>query len=216
MLRVGLTGGTACGKSTVLAMFRVKPDVRVIDADAIVHALYQPGTAVHRMVKERYGNEVLAGDGSIDRAKLGDIVFATPAEMRALEEIVHPAVEVEQERTMDALEKTLPHGIALVEATKMLEAGTYKKYGHVLLVVCSPEEQLKRFCERHPKLTPEQAEAELARRSRMQFSDVKRRSLVPTAWVIDNSGSRKETWAQVEGIYRALRDEAESSADASN
>ena len=216
MLRVGLTGGTACGKSTVLAMFRRKPGVQVIDADAIVHELYQPGTDVHRRVKERYGDELLAEDGSIDRAALSDIVFATPAEMRSLEEIVHPAVEVEQERAMDALEDSLPTGIALVEATKMLEAGTFKKYDRVLLVVCSPEIQLKRFQERNPKLTAEQAEKELARRGRLQFSDVKRRSLVPTEWVIDNSGTREETTVRVEALYRVLRDEAERSAAASN
>jgi len=207
MLRIGLTGGTACGKSTVLAMFRRKPDVRVIDADTIVHALYQRGNAVHHLVAERYGKEVLNTDGDIDRAKLGEIVFTNPSELRSLEEIVHPAVEEEQMKHMDALEHIQPNCIALVEATKMLEAGTYKKYDHVLLVVCSPEEQLKRYQTRNPKLSPAEARQDLDRRSRMQFSDVKRRSLVPTEWVIDNSNTRMETEEQVNLIHRRLSKE---------
>jgi len=207
MLRIGLTGGTACGKSTVLAMFRRKPEIRVIDADTIVHELYQRGNAVHRLVAERYGNEVLDGDGDIDRVKLGEIVFSNPSELRSLEEIVHPAVEESQMRQMDALENMQPDCIALVEATKMLEAGTYKKYDHVVLVVCSPEQQLKRYQSRNPKLSPAEAKQDLERRSRMQFSDVKRRSLVPTEWVIDNSNTRVETEEQVEFIYQRLRRE---------
>jgi dephospho-CoA kinase len=204
MLRIGLTGGTACGKSTVLAMFRRKPGIHVIDADAIVHELYQRGSEVHRLVAERYGNEVLNEDGDIDRAILGEIVFSNPSELRMLEEIVHPAVEEVQMKQMDALENQQPDCIALVEATKMLEAGTYKKYDHVILVVCSPEEQLKRYQSRNPKLSLMEAKQDLEQRVRAQYSDLKRRSLVPTEWVIDNSNTRAETEEQVERIYRKL------------
>ena len=134
-------------------------------------------------------------------------MFADPSELRSLEEIVHPAVEEQQQHLMDELEKKQTECIALVEATKMLEAGTYRKYDHVLLVVCSPQEQLKRYQARNPKLTLEQAQKDLERRSRAQFSDVKRRSLVPTEWVIENSGSREGTADQVERIYQRLHDE---------
>jgi len=208
MLRVGLTGGTATGKSTVMEMLRGKKDVRTFDADTIVHRLYQPDTEVFRKVVERFGSSILTA-GNLDRKKLAEIVFKVPGELAALERIVHPAVVAAQKMELDALAHSSPKAIAVVEATKMLEAGTYKDYDRVLLVVCRPEVQLERFRLRQTELSAEAAQFELARRTEAQFSDTKRRSLVPAEWVIDNSGSKEETAAQVGRIYEKLRHEAQ-------
>ncbi len=209
MLRVGLTGGTACGKSTVVEMFRRKPHIHVIDADKLVHELYQPGAAVYHRVVAAFGGGILAGDGSIDRVALANVVFNDREKLMQLESIVHPAVVLLQDREIAKLGKT---DIVMVEATKMLEAGTHKRYDEVLLVICRPEVQLERFQKRHPNLSREQAAAELKRRIAAQFSDEQRRALVPPQNVIDNSGNPEESAQQVERIYMKLAARAESQA----
>jgi dephospho-CoA kinase len=201
MLRVGLTGGTACGKSTVTEMFRRKPHVHVIDADRLVHELYKPGQKVNEEVVRTIGSGVVAKDGSINRVALANIVFNDAEKLKQLEAIVHPAVVELQDRE---LAKLAEDDIAIVEATKMLEAGTHQRYDEVLLVVCSPEVQLQRFRERQPNLLGDQAAAELQRRIAAQFKDEQRRRMVLPNFVIENSGSREETAKQVDRIYSEL------------
>ncbi len=207
MLRVGLTGGTACGKSTVVEMFRSKPRVHVIDADQLVRELYRPGETVYERVVKEFGREILAADGTIDRAVLANIVFGDKRRLAKLEAIVHPAVVELQDSEMAKLGK---NDIAIVEATKMLEAGTHKRYDEVLLVTCHPEAQLERFRLRHQALSRDQAAAELQRRVAAQYSEEQRRALVHPNFVIDNSGSPENTALQVDRIYGELAARTES------
>jgi len=204
VLRVGLTGGTAVGKSTVMKLLAAKPHVHVVDADQIVHELYRPGTEFARRIAEELGAQALAPDGSVDRARVASLVFSDTAKLKKLEAIVHPAVIAEEKRMTDAIAARDPHAIAIVEATKMLEAGTHADYDVVLLVTARPEVQRLRFAGRTPHLSAEDSAGELQRRLSAQFTDEQRRALVPPQFIIDNSGTLEETAAQVERIYAAL------------
>lgn len=204
MLRIGLTGGTACGKSTVAEMFAARPKVFWLDADQLVREMYAPNSEITKRVAQAFGTQVLDASGAVDRRYLADLAFADAEKLKLLEAIVHPAVIAAEHKWMDQIEAAHPDGIALVEATKMLEAGSHKNYDHVVLVTCAPEVQAQRFLTRHGELSEAQARAEIARRSQAQFSDQRRRSMVEPDFVIDNSGSREQTEAQVEAIYRRL------------
>ena len=204
MLRVGITGGTASGKSTVARMFAAKPCVHSIDADALVHELYAHPSALTRKIAETFGGAALNSDGSVNRVALGEIVFRDAAKLQKLEQIVHPAVIQREHELIDAIEKQDPAGIALVEASKMFEAGSYKSYDRVILVTADADIQLDRFCRRQPGLPLDDARAEFARRVAAQWSDAERRSAVPAESVIDNSGPLEETAAQVDRIYAEL------------
>ena len=125
MLRVGLTGGIGAGKSTVGRMF-VDLGCHLIDADAIVHQLFKPGQAVHHSIVEAFGALVVAADGTIDRAVLGEIVFNDATARQRLNSLVHPAVIQHQKEWLDELEKRNPKAIGIVEAALMIEVGSYK------------------------------------------------------------------------------------------
>jgi dephospho-CoA kinase len=204
MLRVGLTGGTACGKSTVAEMFAARPRVFWLDADRLVRDMYSPQSEVTRRVAQAFGAQVLDASGAVDRRRLADLVFADAEKLKVLEAIVHPAVIAAEHKWMDQIEAEHPEAIALVEATKMLEAGSHKNYDHVVLVTCQPEVQAQRFLSRHSEMSEAEARAEIARRSQAQFSDQRRRSMVDPDFIVDNSGSREQTEAQVDAIYRGL------------
>src|SRR5262245_46446187 len=144
VLRVGLTGGIATGKSTVGLMF-VELGCHLIDADRITHQLFEPGQPIHTAVVQAFGSEILAEDGTIDRKKLGAIVFSDPAARTKLNSLVHPAVIQRQQDWLKEIETLDPRGIAIVDAALMIEIGTYKNYDKVIVVTCSPEEQRRRL-----------------------------------------------------------------------
>ena len=185
-------------------MFAARPNVYHLDADQLVRELYAAGSETAQRIAQLFGAQVLGPSGAVDRKRLADIVFADAERLKRLEAIVHPAVVSREHEWMDELGSAHPGAIALVEATKMLEAGTYKRYDHVVLVVCPFEVQVKRFLTRHPEMQEAAARVEVARRCRAQFSDEQRRSMVEPAYIIDNSGTREQTEAQVENIYRRL------------
>jgi dephospho-CoA kinase len=196
MLRVGLTGGIATGKTTVAQMF-VELGCHLIDADAIVHGLFRPGEAVHRAVVEAFGDRVLAGDGTINRTVLGEIVFKDPAARQLLNSLVHPAVIARQKQWLDELEARDPHAVGIVEAALMIEVGTYKNYDKLIVVVCSPEEQRRRLRQRSA-LTEEQIEARI--RSQMPMDEKAKYA----DYVIDNSGPLEDTRSQVQRVHSQL------------
>lgn len=221
MLRVGLTGGVACGKSTVMRFLmeaaerhsdKAQPEsLLIIDADLLVHHLYSVGETVNVEVRKMFGDQVVAADGSIDRKKLGDIVFADKEKLAQLEAVVHKAVIQREHQLMDRHANRYPKGIAVVEATKMVEAGSHEHYDKVILVHCSPKVQLQRFAARHCRWTPEEAEAELARRRSAQLSHEQRLLKVKNAIIIDTSGEKEQTAAEVEHLYLQLLREAQKS-----
>src|SRR5438477_1082429 len=146
MLKVGLTGGIASGKSAVGEMF-VSLGARLVEADRIAHSLMQPGEAVYNAVVRHFGREILNPDSSVNRAKLGEIAFGSSAEgvgkrasrIEELNRIVHPAVIRSQEAWMQEMGRQDPHAVAMVEAALILEAGLQKRFDRLLVVTCNAE-----------------------------------------------------------------------------
>jgi dephospho-CoA kinase len=205
MLRVGLTGGIATGKSTVGAMF-VDLGCYLLDSDNLGHELFQPGQAVRDAVVEAFGESVIGPGGAIDRKVLGEIVFNDPKLRLKLNNLVHPAIIQRQKEWLDALEKEEPDAIAIVSAALMIEVDTYKNYDKLVVVTCTPEDQRRRLRERNA-LSDEQIESRLAAQmplsKKIRFAD----------FVIDNSRDLAETRRQVGEIYSRLRELAAHTSD---
>lgn len=192
---LGITGNIACGKTVVGQMLLEMGAERYIDADAVVHRLYQPGQPIAVQVKEAFGEAVMAADGSVDRALLGEIVFHDAAAMRRLESIVHPAVSVAIAQELASLSSS---GIAIIDAVKLLEGGSGAFCQGKWLIICQQEQELARLMARN-HLSREEAEARL----RTQPPVEARMRLVDE--VIDNSGSLEETRRQVVGAFERFR-----------
>jgi len=203
MLRVGLTGGVACGKTTVGEMF-VRRGAHLVQADKIAHDLMQPGTAVYSRIVEAFGREILNSNGTISRPKLADAAFGKgrTAELNA---IVHPVVIAEEERWMKNVAAGDLDAIAIVEAALLVEAGRAKSYDKLITVTCSLERKVQRFATRHG-MDIDAARREVERRMAAQLSDEAK--IRVSDYVIDNSGSLKDTEKQVESVFRELRSTA--------
>jgi dephospho-CoA kinase len=197
--RVGLTGGVACGKSTVARIFS-ELGAQVVDADKIVHDLYRKGGPVYLEVVERFGNEILAPDGEIDRARLASLAFEG-GRVQELNRIVHPAVFQSQHEWMQGAARRDPDAVAVVEATLILEAGGKDRYDKIVVVTCQPEQKVARYAGR-AGISEAAARAEVERRTKAQFSDDEKARRAD--YVIDNSGALEATRQQVERIYREL------------
>src|SRR5713226_4162534 len=143
---IGLTGNIACGKSVVGQMLLELGAERYIDADAVVHKLYESGQPIAQKVAEAFGPAVIAPDGSVDRKALGALVFQDAEAMRRLEAIVHPAVSV---ALASELATVSPSGIAIIDAVKLLEGGSGKFCQSKWLVICTEEQELARLVERN-------------------------------------------------------------------
>ncbi len=198
MLRVGLTGGIATGKSTVGMMF-IELGCHLIDADRITHELLQPGQAVHSAVVEAFGEHILAADRTISRKILGEIVFKDPQARSKLNALVHPAVIQRQREWLNEMEAKDPGGIGIVDAALMIEVGTYKNYDKVIVVTCRPEVQKQRLRKRSG-LSEEEIEARI--RSQMPLEEKARHA----DFVIDNSEDLPETRRQVAEVNSKLRE----------
>ncbi len=201
MLRVGLTGGIASGKTTVGAMF-VELGCHLIDSDQITHELLEPGQEVHRAVIREFGPEITTPDGRIDRAALGEIVFAHPERRETLNGLVHPAVIRRQNEFLEGISAEHSDGIGIVDAALMVEVGTYKNYERLIVVTCRPEQQRERLLARGLS-----AESVASRIESQIPMDEKARY---AAFVVDNSGTLTDTRRQVEVIYGELSEAAGS------
>ncbi len=198
MLRVGLTGGVACGKSTIAAMM-VKRGAHFLQADGLAHQLYEPGAITYDEVVRRFGREILNEDGSINRTKLANVVF--PDRIDELNAVVHPEVIKRQNSWMAEVAHQDPRGIAVVEAALLIEAGADKDFDKVIVVICDVQRKIENFASR-AKVSLEVARFEVARRSAAQFTDVEKASHAD--YVIENSGSLADAERQVEKIWREL------------
>ena len=155
MLKVGLTGGIAVGKSVVGEMF-VALGARLVQADRIAHGLMQPGEAVYNEVVRHFGREILNPDGSINRAKLAEVAFGPASEdagkrasrIDELNRIVHPVVIRSQDEWMHAIGMQDPHAVAIVEAALLLEAGAAKRFDRLIVVTCTEDQRISRFAAR--------------------------------------------------------------------
>ncbi len=200
MLRVGLTGGVACGKSTVANMF-AKLGAQIVDADAIAHELYRPGEAVYQELINHFGQEIIKVSGDLDRARLASIVF-DGGRVDELNKIVHPAVIKRQEQWMREIGEKDPYAVAMVEAALIFEAGVKERFDKIIVVTCKPAQKISRFAQR-TGMPEALARADVERRNKAQISDEDKARRAD--YVIDNSASQDETSHQVQRIYAELQ-----------
>ena len=212
MLKVGLTGGIAAGKSAVGEMF-VALGAHLVQADRIAHAMMQPGEAVYNEVVRHFGREILNPDLSVNRARLAELAFGPPdtsvgeraSRVEELNRIVHPAVVRSQDEWMDEMGRQDPHAVAIVEAALILEAGAKNRFHRLIVVTCKAEQRAERFAARQ-KIDLEAARKEVARRMAAQLSDETK--IKAADFVIDNSGTLESTREQVRAVWQKLQDEA--------
>lgn len=196
MLKVGLTGGIATGKSHVLALLR-EFGCETSDADALAHQAISPGKPAFEDIVREFGTEVLAPDGTIDRTRLGQIVFADAERRQQLNSIVHPRVFEAQAKWYADVEARRPDAIAVVDAALMIETGSYRRFDVVVVVHCAPESQIARLMARN-RLTREEAlariNAQMPSADKLKFAD----------YAIDTSRDFADTRRQVEALYATL------------
>ncbi len=207
MLRVGLTGGVACGKSVVGSMF-VELGAHLLQADAVAHELMQPGKPVYNDVVRHFGPEIVNADGSINRPRLAELAFGN-GRVEELNRLVHPAVIARQEEWLAEMAREDPAGVAIVEAALILEAGVGRRFDKMVVVTCRPEQKIERFAARQG-IDPEAARSEVQRRQAAQWPDLEK--IAAADYVIDNSGALDATRAHVERVYAELRSLAASGA----
>jgi dephospho-CoA kinase len=195
MLRVGLTGGIASGKSTVAAMLR-ELDCPVLDADTLGHELLEQGQETYNEVVREFGQEILDGYGNVDRGKLGHIIFADAVKRVRLNQILHPRILDVVRKWFAAQGHQGGPELAVVEAALIIEARYNEELDRVIVCWCPPEQQLQRLVERG--LTGEQAKLRIAAQMPMEE---KRRLGDET---IDCSGSLEETERQVTEVVKRL------------
>jgi dephospho-CoA kinase len=200
VLRVGLTGGVACGKSTVAKMF-ADLGAEIVDADAIAHELYRPGQEVLQELVRHFGREILKPDGELDRAKLATLVF-DGGRVEELNKIVHPAVIRQQDQWMRSLGDKDPYAVAIVEAALIFEAGVKDHFDRIMVVTCKPAQKIARFAQR-TGMSADAASSDVERRNKAQMPDKEKAQRAD--FVIDNSGSVEETHHQVQRIYSELK-----------
>ena len=197
MLKVGLTGSIAVGKSFVCDVFR-ELGCHVLDADRTAREVVEPGTEGLKRIVEEFGDVVLRPDGALDRSKLGRIVFAEEAKRQRLNAIVHPLVIAEQDRWVASWEAADPSGIAIVDAALMIESGGYRRFDKLIVVWCRPEVQLDRLI-RRDNLSAEEASvriaAQMPHEEKKKFADL----------LIDTSDGFAEARRQTIEIFERLK-----------
>jgi dephospho-CoA kinase len=197
MLRVGLTGGFASGKSFVARELEALGCV-VIHADQLGHAVLAPGAEAYDAVLREFGSGILLPDGAIDRRRLAALVFHDPERLARLNSLVHPHVFARQEQLIAQAHAADPHAIVVVEAAIMYETGSDARYHKMIVAVCSLEQQIERAMKRD-HLTRDEVLARLSRQ--IPLAEKARRA----DYVIDTSGPKEETIRQTRLVYQSLR-----------
>jgi dephospho-CoA kinase len=192
VLVIGLTGGIGSGKSTVSALLAAKGAV-VVDADAVVREVQQPGTAVFEAMVERFGRDILALDGSLDRAAVADVVFTDVDALADLNAIVHPAVGAEIASRMAALAQT--DEVVILDVPLLVESANAYPLAGLLVVDVDPEIAVRRLVEQRG-MREDDARARMGR----QASRAER--LARADRVVDNSGSLDDLAAEVDAAWR--------------
>lgn len=202
MLLVGLTGGVASGKSTVSAMLR-RPGVHLIDADLIARDIVAPGMPALAAIRARFGPEVLQPDGSLDRARLGRLVFSDAAQREDLNRLTHPYILAAENERIAAIRTTDPTSIVLLDAALLIEARAYQRVERLIVVWVDHATQVQRLMARDG-LGAAAAEQRIA--AQMPLNE----KLTYADYIIDNRGDRAATQAQVEQLWTLLRRECEA------
>ncbi len=195
MLKIGLTGGIATGKSYVLDRFR-RHGIACVDADQLAHGVMAPGTEASRAIAERFGPEMLAADGSVDRVRLAPIVFADAVARRDLEAIVHPAVYRAIAVAVRAFERFGDAPMVVVDVPLLYETGHDRDFDQVIVTVCAPEQQVSRLVARG--LSEHEARQRLA--AQLPTGEKARRA----DFVIQTGGTFEETDRQVDELLKSL------------
>ncbi|HEX8473624.1 MAG TPA: dephospho-CoA kinase [Pyrinomonadaceae bacterium] len=197
MLRVGLTGSIAVGKSYVSTVL-MELGCHVIDADQVARNVVEPGTQGLRAVVEAFGAEVLHEDGTLNRSRLGAIVFEDGAKRERLNGILHPLIISSQDEQLRCIEQQDPLGVVVVDAALMIESGSYRRFDKLIVVHCRPEIQLERLIKRD-KLLPEEAvrriAAQMSQEEKMSYAD----------YLIDTSDGFEPTRRRAEEVVNELR-----------
>jgi dephospho-CoA kinase len=204
MLRVGLTGSIAVGKSYVSGVL-AELGCRVVDADVVARRVVEPGAEGLRRVVEAFGESVLRPDGTLDRARLGAAVFGDEGKRRLLNSLLHPLIIAEQDELLRRWEGEDPLGIGVVDAALLIESGGHARFDKLVVVHCRPEVQLERLMRRNGYTREEAAariSAQMPQEEKLRYADFK----------IDTSGSFEETRRQIEEVYAELRKLAEAEA----
>jgi len=197
MLRVGLTGGLACGK-TFVGQAMAALGCHLIEADQLGHEILLPGGEAYADVVREFGQAILNADGTIDRKRLAAEVFGKPERLAALNRLVHPHVFARERILIDGYAKSDPRGIVVVEAAILIETGNYKNFDRLILVECDEEQQIERAIRRDHT-----DREEVQSRLRRQMPLAEKRKFAQ--YVIDTSGSKEETLRRVREVYDALR-----------
>ena len=196
MLRVGLTGSIGVGKSFVASIF-IELGCHVLDADLTAREVVMPGTPGLKALTESFGEEILNTDGTLDRKRLGALVFADEKQRQRLNHILHPFIIARQDEIMNAWEAEDPNGIGIVDAALMIESGGYKRFDKLIVVHCRPEVQLERLILRD-KLSLEEAErrinSQMPQEEKQKFAD----------YLIDTSDGFELTRARTTEVYNQL------------
>jgi dephospho-CoA kinase len=200
LLRVGLTGGVACGKTTVAEMLAQR-GAHVVLADQVAHDLMRPGEPVYDEVVRHFGQSILGSDGAIDRKKLAEAAFGS-GRINELNQIVHPAVIARQEAWTNEIAAQDPEGIAVVEAALLLEAGVGKRFDKLVVVICTMPQKIERFARRH-NVDLAAAEREVTRRMAAQLPDYEKARTAD--YIIDNSGPLADLETKVDALMAELR-----------
>ena len=197
VLRVGLTGGIAAGKSTVGRIFTSLGAV-VLDADEIAHLLVEKGAPAYDLVVETFGREILRADGSIDRPALGRIIFSSPERRAKLESILHPLIREEEAVRIARLIESGQGRIIVTNAALLIETGFYRDYHRVVVVHCEPQIQVERIL-RRDGLTEEEARVRIA-------AQMDAREKIKVAhYAIDTTPGFAATETRARAVFRHLQ-----------
>ncbi len=196
MLKVGLTGGIASGKSTVSEAF-ARLGAKVLDADKVAREVILPGQPAWLKLQQAFGPEYFLPDGEVNRSKLRRLVFADPEERDKLNAIVHPEVMKAINRRFEQLTTSAQDAVVVVDVPLLLEVGVAHRFDRVIVVYVTENVQIERLMQRDG-ITKEEATEAL--RAQMPLSQ----KVEAADFVIDNSGTRDETQAQVEKVWQEL------------
>jgi dephospho-CoA kinase len=197
MLRVGLTGGLATGKSFV-GHALADLGCYLIEADKLGHQVMLPGGEAYDAIVREFGPGILEAGGCISRRKLSGIVWQNPERLEKLNSLVHPPVQQREEIRMAEIAHAEPRAIAVVEAAILVETGRYKSFDRLIVVACTPEQQMERALERG-SYNREEIVARLSRQLPLE------EKLRVADYAIDTSGAKEATLEQVRAVYGKLR-----------
>ena len=197
MLKVGLTGSIAVGKSFVLGILS-ELGCRVLDADVTAREVVAPGSAGLQLVVDTFGNQVLREDGTLDRTTLAEIVFSNDEERQLLNSILHPLIIAAQDDQIRKWQSEDPHGIAVIDAALMIESGGYHRFDKLIVVHCRPDVQLDRLVARDglsPDAAVKRIAAQMSQLEKMKYAD----------FLIDTSEGFDRAREQTEAVFQELK-----------